>query len=135
MPQILVVDDSADVRELLAVMLESAGYEVAFARDGKEGVERYAALRPALVVADIFMPTMDGLAMIREIRHDFPDARIIAISAGWNVPGLQVSGELADLDVLAIAQTAGADRVLEKPLDPDRLVAAVAAVLSGAPAA
>ena len=135
MQQILVVDDNPDARDLLGAMLRVEGYDVVFACDGEEGVARYAALRPALVVADIFMPTMDGLTMIREIRHRFHDARIIAISAGWNVPNLVVSGELAELDVLAAAKEAGADRVLEKPLDPDHVVATVAAVLSGAPAA
>jgi CheY-like chemotaxis protein len=130
--RILVVDDNAEVREVLATMLRIEGYEVTVAADGKEGLARYAALRPALVIADIFMPEMDGVGMIREIRREFPEARIIAISAGWNVPNLQVSAELAAHDVLALAKSVGADHVLAKPLDPDVLVAAVAAVLSGA---
>jgi CheY-like chemotaxis protein len=133
--RILVVDDNAEVRELLATLLRLEGYDVTLAADGKEGLARYAALRPALVIADIFMPEMDGVGMIREIRRDFPEARILAISAGWNLPNLQVSAELAEHDVLALAKTAGADLVLAKPLDPEVLVAAVAAVLSGATAA
>ena len=69
--------------------------------------------------------------MIREIRRKFPDARIIAMSAGWNVPNLEVSGELRDLDVLAVAKTVGADHVLAKPLDHSTVTSAVAAMLAG----
>ena len=131
MSRVLVVDDNADAREMIATMLRTAGYDVSLAADGKEGVERYAELRPALVLADIFMPGMDGIGMIREIRRKFPDARIIAMSAGWNVPNLEVSGELRDLDVLAVAKTVGADHVLAKPLDRSTVTTAVAAVLAG----
>src|SRR5436190_11241599 len=79
MSHVLVVDDNADARELLATMLRTAGYDVSVAADGREGLERYAELRPSLVLADIFMPGMDGIGMIREIRREFPDARIIAM--------------------------------------------------------
>lgn len=132
MSHVLVVDDNADAREMIATMLRTAGYKVSLASDGAEGLERYAELRPELVLADIFMPGMDGIGMIREIRRKFPEARIIAMSAGWNVPNLEVSGELRDLDVLAVAKTVGADRVLAKPLDHVTVTSAVAAMLAGA---
>ena len=131
MKHVLVVDDNADAREMLAAMLRTAGYDVSLAADGKEGVDRYAELKPALVLADIFMPGMDGIGMIREIRRDFPDARIIAMSAGWNVPNLEVSGTLRELDVLQMAKTVGADRVIAKPLDRETVTSAVAALLAG----
>ena len=127
---VLVVDDNADARELLATILRNEGYEVSLAADGKEGVERYAALRPALVVADIFMPGLDGIGMIREIVTLDPAARIIAVSAGWNVPNLEVRGELGDLDVLALARDAGAVGIIRKPIDPAAVVGAVATALS-----
>ena len=132
MSHVLVVDDNADARELIATMLRTAGYDVSLAADGSEGLARYAELKPALVLADIFMPGLDGIGMIREIRAKFPDARIIAMSAGWNVPNLEVSGELRDLDVLAVAKTVGADRVLAKPLDHETVTTAVAAMLADA---
>jgi CheY-like chemotaxis protein len=127
MTHVRVVDDNADAREMLAAMLRTAGYDVSLAADGKEGCDRYAAL----VLADIFMPGMDGIGMIREIRRTYPEARIIAMSAGWNVPNLQVSGELRDLDVLQVAKNVGADHVIAKPLDRDTVTSAVAAVLAG----
>jgi len=114
MQNVLVVDDNADAREMLATMLKTAGYDVALVADGQEGYDRFAELKPAVVLADIFMPGMDGIAMIREIRRAFPDARIIAMSAGWNVPNLQVSG-----------------RVIAKPLDRETVTSAVAAILAG----
>jgi CheY-like chemotaxis protein len=105
------------------------------ARDGREAVELFRARRPDLVLLDLYMPEQDGFETLRVLRGEFPASRIIAISAGWNVPNLEVSGELAEVDILELAKHAGADHVLEKPLDPDVLSAAVAAVLSGAPAA
>ncbi len=133
MSHVLVVDDNADARELVAAMLRTAGYDVSLAADGTEGLALYAELRPSLVLADIFMPGMDGIGMIREIRRSFPEARIIAMSAGWNVPNLEVSGELRDLDVLEVAKTVGANSVLAKPLDHVKVASAVAALLAGMP--
>jgi two-component system chemotaxis response regulator CheY len=127
---ILVVDDNADARDLLATILRAEGYEVSLAADGKEGYERYVALRPALVVADIFMPGLDGIGMIRQIVAADPAARIVAVSAGWNVPNLEVSEELRELDVLALARDAGAIGILRKPIDPDAVAAAVATALA-----
>ena len=61
MPSVLVVDDQEQVRQLIRETLEQAGYEVEEARDGKEGVERYRAKSPDLVIMDLLMPDQDGL--------------------------------------------------------------------------
>lgn len=66
--KILVVDDEADIRLLLRMELEERGFTVPEAGDGPEGIERFKAEHPDLVIADLRMPGMDGLAMIREMR-------------------------------------------------------------------
>src|SRR5918996_219517 len=81
--RILVVDDDAIVRHLLQVVLKQLGHEVVEAQNGREGLQHYQAEPAALVITDLQMPEMNGLQMIKEIRHDFPEAVIIAISADF----------------------------------------------------
>lgn len=118
MPRILVADDDADTRELLRVILSRAGHEVLLAADGDEGLRLVRAHRPALVILDIFMPVKDGIEVIRELRSEDAEVKILAISAGWG-----------QLDILREAQLLGADLTMRKPLEPDRLVKVVEALL------
>jgi CheY-like chemotaxis protein len=92
--QILVVDDDSALRGLLRRMLELEGYEVVEANNGYEGLQQYLAAPTDLVITDIQMPVMDGMQMIRELRHTFPYAKVMAISAGQSTlemvrPGVQ----------------------------------------------
>ena len=80
MARILVVDDDKAVRLLLRTVLERRGHSVVEAENGDEGLRYYRAAPADLVIADIQMPVMDGLQMIKELRGDFPTAKIIAIS-------------------------------------------------------
>lgn len=80
---IMVVDDSEDVRLVMAVQLRVSGYEVIEARDGREAVELAREHRPALIFMDIHMPGMDGLTATRLLREieGLSDTRIAAFSA------------------------------------------------------
>ncbi len=69
MPRVLVVDDDAQNRDLLARRLERQGFEVATARDGLEGLRRLDADDPDLVMLDVMMPGMNGLEVLERIRH------------------------------------------------------------------
>jgi CheY-like chemotaxis protein len=127
--RILVTDDDPDSRLMLATMLELAGHEVLVAADGREALRRFAEARPDLLVVDIFMPGMDGVQVIRELRRHHPGARIVAVSAGWRVsPNLQVT--FADYDVLDEARAHGADATLPKPIIAEHLLAAVDRLLA-----
>ena len=66
---ILVVDDESSVRELIVEILEAAGFRVATARDGAEGLARMDAATPDLVLSDIGMPRMDGYAFYEGARY------------------------------------------------------------------
>ena len=70
MGNILVVDDSAVVRRMLGLILERSGHDVRFAVDGREGLEAVRARRPDLVLSDLEMPVMDGIAFVRSLRED-----------------------------------------------------------------
>ncbi|MDY6987588.1 MAG: response regulator [Thermodesulfobacteriota bacterium] len=114
--RILVVDDDVQIREMLRQLLERAGYEVAEAPDGRQGIRLYRQEPADLVITDIIMPEKEGLETIRELRRDFPDVKILAISGGGRV--------LAD-EYLRLAKQFGAERTLAKPFDQKELLEAV----------
>jgi DNA-binding response OmpR family regulator len=68
-PRILVVEDSSDMRSLLREMLEAEGYPTVAAEDGQQGLRLLYAQHPSLVITDLAMPNMDGMAMIERIRE------------------------------------------------------------------
>lgn len=82
--RILIVDDHPDGRDSLVALLQSFGYEVFSACDGREGLAAAQKLRPAVIFTDIGMPQMDGLALAAAIRADpsLNDTYIVAVS-GW----------------------------------------------------
>jgi len=78
--RILVVDDDADARESLGLLLELDGYEVAYAGDGAEAIRREEAFAPALVLLDLGLPDIDGEDVARRMRERGTSARIVALS-------------------------------------------------------
>lgn len=120
MNRILVIDDDAPFRSVLEQMLTRAGYEVATAGNGREGLELQRKAPAPLVITDLIMPEKEGMETIIELRRDFPETKIIAISGG---------GRHGSQDFLPIAQKLGAVRTLEKPFSREHLLEAVTAVL------
>lgn len=116
MQKILVIDDNIAVRNTLTQILESAGYQVVCAEDGQRGLNVFRAEQPDLVITDIIMPEKEGIETIRDIRHECPNAKIIAISGG---------GRGGNNDYLKVARQLGASDVIAKPLDPDQFIAIV----------
>jgi len=120
MARVLVIDDDDGTRRMLCEVLTRAGHEAVDAADGRAGVARYRENRADVVITDIFMPGWDGLETIREIRREFLQARIIAISGG---------GRRSNFDYLPSALMLGARRIMDKPFSPAELLQAVAEVL------
>lgn len=121
MPKILVIDDEPHIRELLQIVLEGAGFEVAVAKDGNEGIKLYRKIQPDLVITDLIMPGKEGIETIREIKAENPAAKIIAVSGGGRV---NANG------YLQLALKLGAARSLSKPVSRENLLAAVNELLS-----
>jgi CheY-like chemotaxis protein len=78
---ILVVDDDAATRDLLAELLTDAGYRVRLAINGADGLRQIQARPPALLLTDLLMPVMTGVELIRAVRLAYPYLKIIAMTA------------------------------------------------------
>jgi len=116
MPRILVAEDDADIRQLVADVLEHVGYEVLVASDGPSALQVVRTRRPDLLVLDLGLPGMDGLDVARTIRRQ-SDLPIIMLTAR-----AEESDTLVGLEL-------GADDYVAKPFSTKELVARVRAVL------
>lgn len=120
MALILIIDDEPQIRSMLKLMLERDGYEVAEAPDGREGIKIHRQNPADLIITDLIMPNKDGIGMIIELRKEFPDVKIIAMSGGGlNKPEGYLRG----------AKKLGAACTLTKPIDRDELLRAIKDVL------
>src|SRR5690606_24044220 len=122
-PLVVVIDDSATFRAVIGQALQAAGYEVAGAATGEEGLRTVARLRPDLVVVDRFLPDLDGTAVIRNIRLD---------TALRRTPCLLVTAD-EDPAVEFTALETGADAYVRKDADVSVLLARVAALQRDTP--
>ena len=124
--RILVIDDNADIRELLQIVLGQAGYAVVLAGDGSEGLDLQRSTPCDVAITDIFMPHQDGIETIDQLRKEFPGTKIIAMSGGGRV----VTGQTG-VDYLGTAREFGASRLLRKPFDIEALLEVVREVAAG----
>jgi two-component system response regulator MtrA len=113
---ILVVDDEATLREALVEALESDGFRVVAAADGREALLRFRAERPDLVLLDLMLPGRDGISVCRQIRSES------------GVPIVMLTAKTDTLDVVHGLES-GADDYVLKPFKPKELVARVRARL------
>ncbi len=116
---VLVADDDADIRNLVAFRLEQAGYTVAKASDGEEALRMAREERPDICVLDVRMPKLNGFEVIERLRET-EEAR--------STPVVLLTATVQDKDV-ARGFEVGADDYVRKPFDPRELQARVAALL------
>jgi two-component system chemotaxis response regulator CheY len=116
---ILSVDDSASVRQMVKLTLTGAGYQVIQANDGSEGLAKAKTSQVDMVMTDLNMPVMNGLALIKELRQ---------LPAYKGVPILFLTTE-SDAQLKAEAKAAGATGWITKPFQQDQLIAVIKKVL------
>ncbi len=122
MRSILVVDDDPQLRRMIRITLERAGYAVDEAENGAVAMHKVRAQPPDLVITDIVMPHKEGIETIAELKRDHPKVKVIAISGGGRIEARQYLGVAAQI---------GADKTFGKPVERELLLAAVEELLGG----
>jgi len=120
--RILVIDDDAKSRGNIRRALETDGFEVTEASNGRIGISLFQNRPTDLVISDIFMPEKDGLETIIDLKRDYPGVRIVTMN----------DNPFGDMDYTTVALRLGAIRVLKKPLGQDVLLDTVHEVLEEA---
>jgi two-component system phosphate regulon response regulator PhoB len=115
----LIIEDEADIRELISFNLEMSGYEVEKARDGEEGLAMARSSAFDLIILDLMLPGMDGLKVCSQLKRE-PDTK--------SVPVIMLTARSEDDDVVEGLET-GADDYVTKPFSPRVLIARVKAAL------
>ncbi len=113
MIRVLVVDDNPDLRSVIKLALEAAGYSVQVARDGLSALAMQSATPADIVITDLSMPGADGFTAITTLRKAFPRVKIIAMSGGL---------PLIKADPVAAAAQIGADAAVAKPFELHTIV-------------
>ena len=119
--KILIIDDDIDLVEVMRITLESVGFEVVDAQEGRKGLEKVEKERPDLVILDVMMGTQDeGFHVAYQIRSnpDTADIPVLMITAIGQETGFEFDKE-KDLDYLPVQE------FIAKPIDPDLLIETV----------
>jgi two-component system chemotaxis response regulator CheY len=119
MTKILTVDDSASIRQMVSFTLKSAGFDVAEAEDGVEGLKAVKSGKFDLVISDVNMPNMDGITFVTELRT-LGDYKF--------TPVLMLTTE-SSADKKQAGRAAGATGWIVKPFNPDQLLATIKKVI------
>ena len=110
---VLVIDDEESIRISLTGALKDEGYRVMVAGSGKEGIDAIRAERPDVILLDIWMPGMDGLETLRQIKSEWPDLIVIMMSGHGTI------------ETAVKAVRLGAQDFVEKPLSLEKTLLAV----------
>ncbi|MEM7207159.1 MAG: response regulator [Pseudomonadota bacterium] len=120
MANILAVDDSTSLRQMVSFTLQGQGHTVVQAEDGVDGLQAAKSQTFDLVITDVNMPNMDGISLIKELR---------SLPAYRNTPLLMLTTESGD-DKKAQGKQAGATGWIVKPFNPDKLTNVISRVLA-----
>lgn len=112
---ILIVDDSASIRQVVSIALKSAGYDVIEACDGRDALSKLTGQRVHLMISDVNMPNMDGITFVKEVKNR-AEYRF--------TPVIMLTTESAEEKKLQ-GQAAGAKAWMVKPFQPQQMLAAV----------
>jgi YesN/AraC family two-component response regulator len=124
MESILIIDDEAQIRSMIRLVLEREGYVISEASDGAEGIRLFRENPADLILTDLIMPNKDGIGMMLELKKEFPAVNIIAMSGGGlNRPDGYLLG----------AKKLGAVHTLAKPINRQELLRVVKDALKPKP--
>lgn len=116
---ILIVDDSASIRQVVGITLKGAGYDVIEATDGQNALNKLTGQRVHLIISDVNMPVMDGITFLKQVKAR-PEYKF--------TPVIMLTTESAEAKK-AQGQAAGAKAWVVKPFQPQQMLAAVAKLI------
>ena len=119
MNKVLIIDDEKQILDSLSSILRDDGFQVFTAKEGKEGLELFDAVKPEIVILDIWMPELDGLQVLKMIKEKDKDAIVIVISGHGTI------------STAVEAVKVGAYDFLEKPLSIDKVLEVISRGLAG----
>lgn len=117
--RILVVDDEQRLADTLALILQMAGYSATAVYSGPEALAIFPTYRPLLLITDVIMSGMDGIALAKHVQKMYPDCRILLFSGNADTQSLLQAAERAGYSF----------EILPKPLPPPQILAKVASLL------
>ena len=121
MARVLVIDDDLNVGEVIRRLLTDQGHEVILSHNGDDGYALLKAEEFAMLIVDIFLPGTSGLEIIQAVGANYPDIKIIAMTA---------FGAQDDIDLRGYAERYGAVSTLEKPFDNELFLQSVSQALA-----
>jgi len=125
MTKVIIIDDEEEIRIVLEEVFVRAGFDVAVASNGTDGLNLLREQGADLVITDVIMPGSDGVETAYDIRMEFPSTKIIVMSGGGNAASLGYEpAAITTSAYLASAAAVGADLTLTKPFDRDELLKA-----------
>ncbi|WP_434931932.1 response regulator [Shewanella sp. HL-SH5] len=116
---IMIVDDSASLRQVVSITLKGAGYNTVEACDGVDALKKLAGAQINLIISDVNMPNMDGISMVKEVKK---------LPAHKFTPIIMLTTE-SQTDKKSEGQAAGARAWVVKPFQPQQMLAAVAKLI------
>ncbi|MDG1429117.1 MAG: response regulator transcription factor [Crocinitomicaceae bacterium] len=119
MKSVLIIDDEADIRDILTYNLKKDGFDVLTAENGQSGIEKAKAAQPDIIILDVMMPEMDGIEVCQILRSDESTKNILIC---FLTARSEDYSQIAGLD-------AGADDYVSKPVKPRVLVSRIKAIL------
>lgn len=116
---ILIVDDSASLRQVVCIALRGAGYDVIEAQDGKDALSKLDGRKIHLIISDVNMPNMDGISLVKAVKQ---------LPAYKFTPIIMLTTETGD-DKKSAGQAAGAKAWVVKPFQPGQMLSAVSKLI------
>jgi len=111
--KIVLIDDEEDIREVVSIVLEDAGYSVTTAQDGEYGIFLCEEICPQIVITDIRMPGIDGIQVLQTVKEKYPDIEVIVVTA------------FGEMELAVRALQLDASDFITKPIDEDVLLVAL----------
>ncbi len=108
-PKLLIVDDEIEICDFLKMFFEERGFKVEVAYTGPDAIKKVASYHPSVVLLDIKLPGMDGLAVLKQIKADYPGVRVLMVTA------------IETAEKIDEALRLGADNYITKPLSLEYL--------------